>query len=108
MCKLKATTRLVKDILTKDERARNSDSFLYFLVLEEYSRQTGDAIISMTVREFLLTMNKLGVPGFETVRRARQKIQAAYPELAACDKVEAMRIVNEEKFKAYAQAVSNV
>ena len=105
---LKTVSKLVKDILEQDKQSRNSDSFLYLKVLEAYGVKNGIDISSMSVPYFLLNMKKSGFPGFETVRRSRQKIQATFPELAACEKVEAMRIVNEEKFKAYARSVSNV
>jgi hypothetical protein len=58
----------------------------------------------MSVASFLLDMDKLDIPGFETVRRTRQKIQASYPELAACDKVAGMRMVNETEFRQYARS----
>ena len=39
----------------------------------------------------------------ETVRRTRQKIQAAHPELAGIENVEAMRELREETFRNYAR-----
>ena len=46
---------------------------------------------------------ELGLPVFESVRRSRQKVQAAHPELAACDEVAAFRDENEQKYRAYAR-----
>lgn len=100
---LKTTTKLVKAILEEDERARNSDSFLYFKVLKACGKKNGIDLYRMSVAAFLLDMDKLDVPGFETVRRTRQKIQQHHPELAACDRVAGMRMVNETEFRQYAR-----
>ena len=102
MTDLNTTTKLVKHILETDKQTRNSDSFLYLKVLEHIGRKEGYEINHITVRDFLENMKDYGFPGFETVRRTRQKIQAECPDLAACDKVQAMRMENEQAFKAYA------
>lgn len=100
---LKTTTKLVKAILEQDEKARNSDSFLYLKVIEHISARKGIALTYMTVAQFLMNWKRLGFPGFETVRRTRQKVQQHHPELAACDKVAGMRMVNETEFRQYAR-----
>ncbi|WP_458398560.1 hypothetical protein [Anaerotignum sp.] len=102
---LNTTTKLVKYILENNQQTRNSDSFLYLKVLEHVANQKGIHLNGLTVPDFLTSMNVFGFPGFETVRRTRQKIQAECPDLAACDKVQAMRIENEQAFKAYALGV---
>ena len=51
-------------------------------------------------------MKDYGFPGFETVRRSRQKLQATFPELAGDADVEGMRRVNEETFRDYARGYS--
>lgn len=98
----KTTTKLVTSILEENKQARNSDSLLYLKVLERISEERGIHIHGITVPDFLTSMDVLGFPGFETVRRTRQKIQAANPELAACDKVAEYRAENEKEFKAFA------
>lgn len=100
---LNTTTKIVKAILEQDEMARNSDSFLYLKVLEHISNQEGFAINHMTVPYFLENMKDYGFPGFETVRRTRQKVQQHHPELAACDKVAGMRMINETAFRRYSR-----
>lgn len=105
MTDLNTTTKLVKHILENNQQTRNSDSFLYLKVLEYISEKEGFALNHMTVPYFLENMNEYGFPGFETVRRTRQKLQADFPDLAACDKVQAMRMENEQAFKAYALGV---
>lgn len=99
---LKTTTSVVKKILETDEQSRSSDSFLYFKVLEYYGNRTSVDIHNMSVPHFLLNMSQLGVPPFESVRRARQKIQANYPWLASNKKVAEFRNANEQIYRAYA------
>lgn len=99
---LKTTTSVVKRILETDEQSRNSDSFLYFKVLEHYGNKQGIDIHSMSVPHFLLNMAHLGVPPFESVRRTRQKVQAAYPWLASSKRVAEFRSANEQVYRAYA------
>jgi hypothetical protein len=101
---LHTTTQLVKAILEEDKQARNSDSFLYLKVLEHISQKEGFAINHMTVPYFLENMKEYGFPGFETVRRTRQKVQQHHPELAACDKVKGMRMIEETEFRQYARS----
>lgn len=102
---LKTLTGVVKSILIADEQTRNSDSFLYFRVLEYYGAQNGVDLNGMSVVRFLLHMKEYGFLAFESVRRTRQKLQASFPELASCDRVAEMRGVNEERFREYAKDV---
>jgi len=62
----------------------------------------GINIDSVSVPYFLLNLQGTAFPGFETVRRARQKLQATFPELSACEAVEGFRVENEKEFRAYA------
>ena len=98
------TTKLVEAILRDDERTRNSDSFLYMKVLTAIGTEKGVDIHSMPITVFLLNLREYGFPPFESVRRARQKIQAKHPELAACDAVRAFRGDNEVKYREYARS----
>lgn len=102
MLDLKNTTALVKSILEQDKQCRNSDSFLYLKVLTTVGKQKGIDLEKMSVPYFLLNLHGAGFPPFESVRRARQKIQATHPELAACERVEGFRAENEARYKAYA------
>ena len=62
MKELRNTTALVKEILTMDERARNSDSFLYFRVIEAIGKRNGVNINRISVAAFLLNMGLWGFP----------------------------------------------
>ena len=100
---LPTTTKLVKAILEQDEKARNSDSYLYHRVLECVAKAKGIDTKAINVHDFWLHWGGV-FPNTETVRRSRQKLQATYPELAACDKVNGMRMVEETNFRQYARS----
>lgn len=102
---LKHTTKIVRHLLENNKQTRNSDSFLYYKVLEYISKQKGYDLRTITVPNFLGNMKEYGFPCFESVRRARQKLQAAYSELRACDEVEEMRSENEVAVREYARGV---
>ena len=101
---LKNTTALVKSILEQDKQCRNSDSFLYLKVISSVAKRKEIDLEKMTVPYFLLNLHGAAFPPFESVRRARQKIQAAFPELAACEAVEGFRAENEQVFREYARS----
>ncbi len=100
---LKTVSGLVKHILEQDKKARNSDSILYLKVLEHQSHEKGINLRLLSVPVFLQEMEQHGFSGFETVRRARQKVQAAFPELTACGRVEGFRMENEKTFREFAR-----
>ena len=104
MLDLKNTTALVKSILEQDKQCRNSDSFLYLKVLSVVGKQKGIDLEKMSVPYFLLNLHGAGLPPFESVRRARQKIQQHHPELAACERVEDFRAENEAEYRAFARS----
>lgn len=101
MTNVNATKSIVWMILETDIQARNSDSYLYLKVLEYISTKYGVELTHMTVAQFLSDMDRLGVPPFESVRRARQKIQAAKPYLGACERVKAARNEREKEYRAF-------
>lgn len=101
MIDFKTTTELVKYILTNDPKTRSSDSFLYLKVLTEIGRQRGIDIDKMSIPYFLLNLHDAGFPGFETVRRTRQKLQQHYPYLSSTEAVKGFRTANEAEYRAY-------
>lgn len=98
MGELKTTRARVLSILEQDERARNSDSFLYLRVIGMIAKEKNINLDTMTVPEFLLSMNQIPVPPFESVRRTRQMVQREFPELSANDKVEGFRDAKEIEY----------
>ena len=103
MTDLLTTAKLVETILEQDTRARNSDSFLFFRVIGVISLDKGIDLNKVPITVFLLKHSEWGFPGFETVRRTRQKVQAKRPELAASERVQGFRAVNEIVFHDYAK-----
>ena len=103
MLDLKNTTALVKSILEQDKQCRNSDSLLYLKVLTEVGKQKGIDLEKMTVPFFLLNLHGAGFPGFETVRRTRQKIQQHHPNLSAQKAVRGFRADKEKQYREFAR-----
>ncbi len=104
MTDLKNTTAMVRSILEHDIQCRNSDSLLYLRVLAAVGNQKGLDLDAMSVPYFLLNLHGTEFPPFESVRRARQKVQAKHPELAASDKVNGFRAENEKAYREFARA----
>ena len=100
---LKNTNDVVKEILKQSPKARSSDSYLIYEVLATIGKRNGIDIENMSLPHFLLHMKEYGFPSFETIRRTRQKIQAAHPELAGSDDVKTQRKANEAVFRGYAK-----
>lgn len=96
--KLYETKALVKQILEENEKARNSDNELYI----EVCHILNPLAFSVPFAEVISNLDEYGLPPFETVRRTRQKIQADYPNLRACDEVELYRAENETAYKEFA------
>ena len=67
---------LVKEILEKDELAREDDCYLMLKVIEKtHPEETGK-----TFAEVMLNAKKNKI-NFESIRRCRQKVQEKYPHL---------------------------
>ena len=104
MSKLITIANLVKDILIDVPETRNSDYFLYLNVLERTAKQNGTPEPKdLTVSYFLTNAKRLKFPYFETVRRARQKIQEDFPELKSVPAVAKVKAAKEEVFKQFAR-----
>jgi len=98
---LNSTTKLVKQILEQDKKARNSDVYLYIKVCESINPEA----LNKPFIEVQAHLNEYGIPPISTVARTRRKLRRAYPDLAGNSDVEAQRTLNEEDFKAYARKV---
>lgn len=105
---LNNTKALVRTILERDRMSRNSDHILYLRVLQAITENsTGLAPLqSVTVIDFLdmLTKANCPYPGFETVRRSRQKVQQECPHLAADSVIQEYRAENEEAYRDFARS----
>lgn len=103
MSKLKNTKALVKAILEQDQKARNSDSYLYFRVINIIADGNDIDLNGIPVTAFLLEMHKFPFPPFESVRRSRQKVQEECPWLGASNEVEVFRAENEQAYREFAR-----
>lgn len=91
--KQKTVEATVKDILTESPKARADDHYLYYLVVKHYTKD-----------EFLFAFihhKQLQLPTFESVSRARRKVQEKFPELRADKETERARLQQEIDFFNY-------
>lgn len=103
MSELKNLSSLVHLILENYPQTRNSDGLLWLKVLESQAHEKEIDLRMLSVPSFLPRINELGFSPFESVRRTRQKLQAAYPHLSADKAVEGFRTENERQYRAYAR-----
>lgn len=96
------TQEVVHEVLENDIASRSSDNRLYYLVCKKIGEKYGYNIDHVSVQKFFLHMSEYGLPTTETVRRTRQKIQAADPRLSGNRYVRNMRQKNEQAFREYA------
>ena len=99
MNKLKSIKALVKSILEAKKDTRNSDMLLYL----EIAKIKNPQVLNQTFGGVLLWLDKYNLPPFESVRRARQKVQAECPWLASCEEVQNYRAENEATFREFAR-----
>lgn len=95
---LKKLEYKVYQMLQKDEDCRNSDNLLYLT----YLKDEGIDVKKISIDSFYSFFADYGVARFESVARARRKIQELYPDLRACEDVRKWRKENETEFREYA------
>lgn len=98
MNKIKRVLPIVETALWVFPEVRDDDRLLYFTVCSRILKIRGENIADYTVEQFLTTNN---LPPFETVRRARQKLQAEIPSLRG--KRRAERMERQEVFRQFAR-----
>lgn len=99
-------TNLVKEILEENIQARNSDTYLYLQVIYKVGLLKGINMNEMSVTDFLMKRSSLNFPNYETVSRARRKLQAEHPELTSSKEVKAQKLINERVYRDYAKSKS--
>lgn len=96
MSKLKALSKQVEQILKDYPMARQDDRFLITAVYIKYYRvPKGES--------FVAVMKDHTLPPFESIRRARQKIQETNMELRGDAESEKIRMMLQEEYIAYAR-----
>ena len=96
---LKQTSELVKHLLKTKPETRNSDMLLFV----EVCRAINPDIVNYPMWYVLLNLKEFGLPNTETVRRARQKIQAQFPNLASDERIRRRKADREEDFRIFAR-----
>ena len=89
---------IVKSILQKDKKARNNDALLYLKVCKAIRPKACKLPFDVVMSQ----RNELGLPNYETVGRARRKLQAEDESLKADTSVKEARAEREKEFKNYA------
>ena len=101
MYKLKTVENMVLNVLISTPDARDDDMRLYYYVCRDCISEThGNTHLSF--EEVMTNYKELGCPGFESVRRTRQKIQAECPHLRSCEEVQLFRAENETAYHDFA------
>lgn len=92
---------LVKDILRVNPLARDNDNFLYYKVIERVGGYKGIDINSMPLPTFFKHSSFYGFPPYESVSRARRKVQSENAELRANEYVKQLRQEQERKYHEF-------
>lgn len=100
MSELRNTTKMVKYVLEKEPRTRNSDNLLWLEVI----KLKNQGVLRMPMAIVLPNLKEYGLPSIETVGRCRRKLQADFPELRAGAEVQAFRSELETEFREWAKA----
>ena len=101
MNNLTNASALVKDILTENPAARDSDNLLFYLVCKKILADHGKNIDTIGFGNLFLSLHKYGLPQFETVGRVRRKLQQTFPELHCSPAVAMTRASNKDAFTDY-------
>lgn len=95
---MKKMAELIKTILEGDEKARNSDYYLWVQVCKLKCPECLNEPFLYVVANH----NELGIPNFESVGRARRKVQELYPELKSNERVQKEKDKLEQEYRDFA------
>ena len=99
MSKLKKVEMAVKKVLEEFEDSRSDDFVLIYRVYKEINES---AMIRELFCEVMLNHKEYGLPAFESISRARRKLQAEYEHLRPSKKVQRARDEKESEYIDYA------
>lgn len=98
MAKLKNLENIVKGVLERDRSSREDD---FYLVYEVYAKITPE--VRRWDFGYVMTEHKyLKLPSFESITRARRKLQAKFPELRGGEAMTERRYREWQDFRTYA------
>lgn len=102
--KLIKISKIVKEVLETYPETRNDDYLLWLRVIAAYEVNNDlCGIETMTVYDFLKTAKSMPIPCFESVSRARRKIQEQNPDLRAEKEVQEARAELEGEYIEFAR-----
>lgn len=102
--KLTNTAKLVKTILEEHPETRDDDYLLWLIAIKRVVKENGLPDISrMTFEEYIAAAKYSQLPHFETVGRARRKLQEHYPSLRATEETRAARAELEKEYREFAR-----
>ena len=90
--------KIVKSKLESSKKYRCSDNLLYLRILKDFGINMNTSIFN-----FYDHFCDYNVPRFESVARARRKVQELYPELKSDEPVRRWRKENETAFRKYSR-----
>lgn len=88
---------VVRDILMNDKRARKDD----FYLISELIRRVRPSVLTLQVVEALNVAKEKGFPPFESITRARRKVQRKDPSLKD-EETEKIRLNEVNTYKTFA------
>ena len=98
MSELRNTTKMVKYVLEKEPRTRNSDNLLWLEVV----RLVNQGVLRMPLAVVMNNLKEFNLPSIETVGRCRRKLQADIPALRGTAEVQDFRSGLEAEFREWA------
>ena len=90
---------MVLEILRDVEAARSDDFLLYAEVLKRFYPE----LIKIPVQNFLVAHYEIGAPSYESITRARRKMQRAFPKYES-ERAKKRRQKQESVYREYARA----
>lgn len=104
MKKLLTVKSLVKTILTEKPETRDDDELLWLVAVDTVAKnQKREWVCDLRFKIAVAYLRELGLPTFETVSRARRKLQEEYPELRGSENARRGRAKKEQTFKEFAR-----
>lgn len=103
--KLTNVTQLVRTILTDTPETRDDDYLLWLESIQRVARNNNIPDISkiMTVGDYLKIAKYSQMPHYESVSRARRRLQEKYPELRGSSETQSARAELEQEYREYAR-----
>ena len=98
MKKLYKVEKIVKQVLTEVPEARDDD----FMLIAQVYYKINPEIVGIPFNVVMLGHKELNLPYFESISRARRKVQAEYKELRSSKEVEEARFNKQSDYINYA------